>query len=208
MIPRAKRLPAQTLQRRFMELLPQIQNQASLAFRHEKPERREELIAEVLANSFVAFVRLMETGREGRIFATPLAQYAIRQVRDGRRVGSSLNIKDVSSGYAQQRKGIVMESLDRFDKEANQWQEAIVEDRHAGPAETAAARIDVGEWFASLPRRQRKIAKALGNGERTKEVAKRFGVSAGRISQLRREMARAWFEFIGDDEQAAVATTA
>src|SRR5210317_1786561 len=117
MIARAERLRAQTLQDRFLELLPQIQTQASLAYRHETPERREELIAEVVANAFVAFARLVERGLIDVAYATPLAQYAIRQIRDGRRVGSKLNVLDVSSQYAQRAKGFTVERLDRRDEQ-------------------------------------------------------------------------------------------
>ena len=59
-----------------------------------------------------------------------------------------------------------------------------------------------------MSKRKRRIAKALGNGERTKEVAKRFGVSAGRISQVRRELMAAWDAFVSEDREATVASTA
>jgi hypothetical protein len=36
-------------------------------------------------------------------------------------------------------------------------------------------------------------------------VAKRFKVCAGRISQLRKELARDWHRFVGDDPEPAVA---
>jgi hypothetical protein len=75
----------------------------------------------------------------------------------------------------------------------------LVEDRHAGPADTAAARIDIGEWFDSLPKHKRRIAKTLATGETTKTTARKFGVSPGRISQTRRELQQAWQEFQGDD---------
>jgi hypothetical protein len=196
-----------THQDRFLEMLPSIQQQARAAFRSEMPERQEELIAEVIANAFVAFARLVERGLIDMAYPTPLTQYAIRQVRTGRRVGAKLNVLDVSSQYAQLAKGFTVERLDRRD-EQGQWREILVEDRHAGPAETAAARIDIGDWFASLPKRSRRIAKALGNGERTKEVAKRFGVSAGRVSQVRTELKAAWELFVAEDRDALVATMA
>ena len=61
----------------------------------------------------------------------------------------------------------------------------LVEDRKAGPAETAAARMDLAAWFGTLTKRNRKIAKALALGEPTAAAAKKFGISPGRISQLR-----------------------
>ncbi len=198
MIAPARRLRARTLQARFLELLPHILAQAQMAFRKEKPERREELIAEVQANCWSSFLRLMNRGLQDVIYPTPLAQYAIRQVRSGRKVGSSLNVNDVSSDYAQKAKGIVVESLDRYYQHKDEWKEVLVEDRHAGPAETAASRIDFAAWLKSLPRRSRKIAETLATGETTKSAARKHRVSAGRISQIRRELMDNWREFQGE----------
>ena len=207
MIAHAKKLRAQTLQDKFLDMLPAIRKQARLAFRGEPPELREELVAEVIANCFVAFVRLMDRGLDDVIYPTPLTRYAIRPVRDGRKVGTKLNVRDGSSEYAQRSKGLVVESLDRYDKHEQEWREILVEDRHAGPAETAACRIDFGDWLRSLPRRSRRIAETLANGETTKNAAQKHRVSVGRISQIRRELKNNWEAFQGVD-QSAVATLA
>ncbi len=66
------------------------------------------------------------------------------------------------------------------------------------PAETAAARIDVADWFAALPRRDRRMAKTLSQGCSTGDAATRYGVSPGRISQKRREFHRSWEKFQSD----------
>lgn len=202
MIARAKKNPrtsaALAITARFLALLPAIREQARFAFRHEKPERRQELIAETIANAFVAFVRLMNRGLDDLIYPTPLTTYAVKQVRDGRRVGNRLNCRDVSSEYAQRAKRLKMERLDHYDETKGEWKEVLIEDRHSGPAETAAARIDIGAWFASLPRRKRRIAATLAVGETTKRAARKFHVSPGRISQMRRELQDDWQGFQGD----------
>jgi DNA-binding NarL/FixJ family response regulator len=148
-----------------------------------------------MGNCCVAFVRLIDRGLEEMIYATPLAQYAIRQVRDGRRVGRRLNKNDVSSSYAQRARGFKVENLDVYDRQEDEWKEVLVEDRHAGPAETAASRIDFADWLRSLPRRQRRVAETLATGETTKMAARRFRVSPGRISQIRRELMDDWEQF-------------
>jgi hypothetical protein len=104
----------------------------------------------------------------------------------------------VSSEYAQQRKGFKVERLDCFDKGKNAWTEVLVEDRRSGPAEIAASRIDFKDWLRSLPHQERKIAASLASGETTSEAAKQFGVSASRISQVRRELKESWEEFVGN----------
>jgi hypothetical protein len=197
--PLPSRRSASNANDKFLMMLPSIRDQARLAFRAVQPELKEELVAEVVANAYVAFSRLVERGRADLAYPTPLAQFAIRQVRCGRRVGSKLNIRAVSSRHAQLAKGIVMERLDKFDAEEGEWREAlVVEDRKAGPAETAAARIDVAAWFRSLARKKRRIAQTLARGEGTVKVAAMFGLTAGRISQLRQELAESWAEYQGE----------
>ncbi|MCY2986984.1 MAG: hypothetical protein NTY19_03840 [Planctomycetota bacterium] len=188
---------AASIRERFLALLPMIDEQARFAFRHEQNERRQELAAEVAANAFVAFVRLLERGLEAIIYPTPLAQYAIMQVRDGRRVGARLNIRDVSSEYAQRAKHFAVERLDRFDERKGEWREVLLEDRKAGPAETAAARMDIADWFSRLPTKKRRIAATLASGETTKRAARKFRVTPGRISQTRRELEKSWSDFQG-----------
>jgi hypothetical protein len=158
-------------------------------------EEREELIREVIANCWAAFTRLVDRGAMDVAYPTPLAQYAIKQVRDGRRIGTRRNINDVSCPRAQRRHGFGMERLDQYDERHDEWKEILVEDRSVGPADTAAARIDFQEWLHLLPRRTRRIAELLSIGETTGKVAKRFRLTTGRISQMRRELKSGWDDF-------------
>ena len=102
---------------RFLELLPTIQEQAHHAFRCEPPERQEEMIAEVVANAFVAFVRLVDRGLGDVVYPTPLARFAVRQVRSGRKVGGSLNVNDVSSSHEVRRSPDDLASPTQFIKQ-------------------------------------------------------------------------------------------
>jgi hypothetical protein len=173
---------------------------AKTAFRHHRAEARENLVKEVVVNACVAFKALWDRGRQSIAYPTVLANYGIRQVRDGRRVGASLNIKDVLSPYCQRRKNATVERLDKFDDEEDQWKEAVVEDTRTTPVpDIVAFRVDFADWLKSLRRRDRRIAESLALGNRTSDVAKRFKVSAGRVSQLRRELAASWRQFVGDD---------
>lgn len=180
---------------RFLELLPQIKRQASRAFRNHQPTEREELVQEVIANAYVAFTRLVELGKQELAYATPLAMYAVRHVRSGRRVGTRVNKRDVLSPA---NRCVTVEPLQRFDHGDGEWQEILVEDRHTGPAETAAARLDVANWYRKLPMTKQRVARVLASGESTQETAKQFGVSSGRVSQLRRELQSSWQELQGE----------
>ncbi len=83
------------------------------------------------------------------------------------------------------------------------WLELLMEDRHAGPADTAAARIDFADWLRTLGGRRRRIAETLAKGETTSLAAAKFKVSLGRISQLRRELRDDWERFHGESVPSA-----
>jgi len=184
---------------KLLEMLPAIRRRASLAFWGFPRQTREDLIEEVVANAVVAVKSLYDKGKLDLAYPSVLASFAIRQVRDGRRVGVKLNVKDISSEYCQRAKGISLKRLDRFNCEDGEWVEVLVEDRQSGPAEVAAARIDIDEWFQRLSYRDQQIATALATGSSTGEVARKFQVSAGRISQKRREYSESWREFQGQE---------
>jgi hypothetical protein len=175
----------------FLAMLPAIRHQLKVAFRHLDPEARAEAVQEGVCNAMTAYLRLHERGQVEKAYATPLAQYAARQIRDGRKVGGKLNIKDVSSPYCQRLKHVVLERLDKWDRDEG-WMEIVVEDRNATPAEIVRVRLDFDAWLKTLPRRDRKVALDLARGNRTSDVARRYDLSDGRISQLRKELHLSW----------------
>ena len=194
---------SQSAQAEFQSMLPRIRRQAHRAFRHLDRELRDELAAETIAFAYCAFVGLASQGRLELAYATPLANYAIRRVCSGRKVACRMNRNDALSHYARRINGHSTVRLDRRDGGTGRWSQMLVEDRHAGPAETAAARIDVTAWLRTLSKRNRRIAKALAIGEQSSVVAKQFGLSCGRISQLRDWFRRAWDEFQSQASLAA-----
>ena len=137
-------------------------------------------------------------------YPSPLARYGLAQAKDGRKVGGHLNCKDVLSEHCQRRKHLTIERLDKFDAETDAWEEILVEDKHAGPADVAVSRLDFAAWLRTLPTRLRKIAKVLATGESTKAAARVFCVSPGRISQLRNELQAAWLRFQGNADGGVV----
>ena len=179
----------------FLAMLPRIRRHAQLAFRHLDCELRDELVAEAVAIAYCLFFGLVRQGRREVAYSTPLANYAIRRVRSGRTASCPLNRNDVMSHYSRKIQGLSIKQLESGDAASGSWNQILVEDRHAGPAETAAARIDVANWFRTLSRRDRRIAQMLGNGERSSDVARQFKLSVGRISQLRGEFQRNWQQY-------------
>ncbi len=89
---------------KFVSMLPEIRKQANFAFRRLPLEAREELIQEVVAQAYSLFLRLCQRRKLALVYATPLAQFAIKKVRAGRRIGSRGNIRDVTSPRAARRR--------------------------------------------------------------------------------------------------------
>ncbi len=188
--------------RRFLEMVPAIQRYARSAFRNLRPQMREDAVWAVVADAFFAFRRLVELGKQDIAYATPLARFAVRRYRTGR--GASMpRGRDITSQKARNAYGIVIERLDKFDEQTQDWHQTLVEDRRATPADIAAARIDVAAWLRSLPRRNRQVAKMLALGNTPSEAARRFGVSRARVSQLRRELQASWQAFQGEVRRQA-----
>jgi hypothetical protein len=192
----------------FLSLLPAIVAHARYAFRHLRGEARQDAVQEVIANSFVAFIALARRGKLELVYPTVLAKYAVAQANDGRRVGNRLSIRDVLSRYCQVNKHVTVERLDHFDPKEQEWTQAIVEDKTTGPANIVAFRCDFADWLKSLTRRDRRLAQFLSLGNRTSDAAKKFGVSEGRVSQLRGELAASWNAFTSDDRRNAVPVAA
>ena len=194
--PRFRLAPA--WHKQYLAMLPAILRHARMAFRHLDRESRAEAMQEVIANTFLAFARLVELGKSDLAYAHPLAGYAVAQFRAGRRVGCRFNVRDVLNPGCQRLKRVKVERLDRYHRPDQKWLEAVVEDHRTSPADQAAFRIDFPEWLGLLSTRNRKIAEALAAGESTGKVARRFSLSNGRISQLRRELEHSWRSFHGE----------
>ena len=189
----------------FLAMLPTIVKQVRFAFRHLGPEARSEALQNCIANAMIAYARLYELGKIALAYPSVLGRYAISQTNDFRVVGGHLAIKDVLSRYCQVNKGVRVEHIDQYDDTEDEWTQLVVEDRTAGPAEIARTRIDFAAWLRSLPIKLRRIAKMLANGERTTDVARKFGLSDGRISQIRLLLKEAWLRFQDEEPEAAAA---
>lgn len=181
-----------TWQVTFSHMLPQIEQRLRNTFRKFDVELRDEIVAEGIAHCLFAYVRLHSRGRCQ--FATPytLTFYATKHVKSGRPAASRMTSTDPLSRYAQVNKGI------RVDRRAAAWIEAIVEDKRASVPDQVAAKLDFASWFGTLSRRMKRIAKDLALGMSTSEVALRHGITAGRISQMRRSLEQSWVKFAQD----------
>jgi hypothetical protein len=200
---RSQRVSPPAWHNRFLEMLPTIVRNTHVAFREKTPEAREELIQEAVANCLVAYVRLVERGKEDLAYSTVLAKFAIKQIKDGRRVGKKINIRDVYDQHTQIKGGFQLRHLGTPRDHCGGWKEQLVENARTPVADQVAFRLDFPAWLSGLSARNRKIVNELALGERPGDVARQFRVSAARISQLRGELRESWEEFTDDETTVA-----
>jgi hypothetical protein len=180
----------------FVTMLPEIEQRLRGAFRDLNPEARDDATAEGIVNCLLAFVRLFEQGRMDAASASTLAWFGVLQVRKGRQAGCRLNSRELLSRYAQRHNGFEVERLDRCI--GDEWVDVLVEDKRSSVANQVAARMDIRAWLATLTVRTRRIARDLAKGFSTSETARKHGISAGRISQMRRVLEESWQAFQGE----------
>ncbi len=178
-----------TWQSSFVAMLPEIAQKLRLAFCRLDPEALEDAIGEGVVHSLLAYVRLHEQGRAKVATPSSLAWYSSRLVKRGRPAGGRMNGREPLSRYGQISNDIEVK------RSPSHWIDSLVEDKRATVADQVAAKMDFGAWFATLTKRMKEIAKDLAFGCSTSEVAEKHGVTAGRISQLRRVLEESWAEF-------------
>jgi hypothetical protein len=190
----------------FLSLLPRIELHGRVYFRDvASPELREELIAEMVALCWQWFVRLLSQGKDPHEFPSALASYAARAVQSGRKFCGQEPAKEVLSPLAQARHGFVVASIpDGSALGGDVFAEALRDNTLTPVPEQVSFRLDFPAWRATWSERDRRVIDDLMRGERTQDVAGRYGLSPARVSQLRREFFADWCRFCGDDGEAGV----
>jgi hypothetical protein len=182
----------------FLRLLPQIENHARIYFRHVRcRQRRADFVAEAVGLSWMWYVRLARRGKDVADFVAALCRFAARAVRSGQRVCGQERARDVLSPLAQQRRGFAVGKLPDFSTlDSSPLQEALIDNQQTPVPEQVCFRLDFPAWLRTLRRRNRQILNDLMLGERTGAVARKYGLSAARVSQLRREFYCRWVLFV------------
>jgi hypothetical protein len=75
------------------------------------------------------------------------------------------------------------------------FEERLRDNMQTPVVEQVVFRIDFRDWLATLSGRNRQVVDDLMAGEGTGEVARKFGLSPGRVSQLRRQFEGDWGVF-------------
>jgi hypothetical protein len=189
------------LQTTFLtQVLPRVEQHGRIYFRHIKcSQQKEELLAELRGLVWKWYVGLVRRGKDVLAFVSALATYAVRAINSGRRVCGHERKKDVLSPVAQRLHGFVVGKLPDFSTlDGNPLEEALIDNTVSPVPEQVVFRLDFPAWRLTHSERDRRLIDTLMLGGRTKEVSRLFGLSAGRISQKRRQFLEDWKKFCGE----------
>jgi hypothetical protein len=186
----------------FLAHLPRFEAHARFAFRRVGcPHVRADRVAEMLALAWKHFAALARRGKRPERFVTTLALRCSQAVKAGRKLVGCEGGKDVLSPVAHVRHGFAVVRLPDHDRALDrhplpdELAEALTDNTKSAVPEQVAFRVDFPRWRVSLRRRDRRVLDALARGERPTDVAHRFGLSKGRVSQLRADFEWGWWAF-------------
>jgi hypothetical protein len=203
----------------FLPIKAIVERYARFAFRHLPPSEAEEATCESITAAFTSFVRLKARGRDPvREFPGRMAHWATRVVMDGRHLSGT----DALSPRAQRRHKFRVESICQLNRRsarerqarsgrqayADDIEEQLYENARTSPSELAVFKIDFANWLAARNHQDRQMIHELSQGDRTSDLAQKYGITPGRVSQKRRQFHDAWQEFQGEQPVDVHATVA
>lgn len=168
------------------------------------PDARQEVVSEMVALCWQWFRRLARRGKDGSRFPSVLARYAAHHVRAGRRFCGRESARDIMAPAGRRRHGFAQVTLHYHGTMFHRTvlgtalADVVCDNTRTPPPDAAAFRCDFPAWRQTRCERDRRLIDALMQGERTSDLAKAFGLTAARVSQLRREFHDDWNSFCGE----------
>ena len=158
-----------------------------------KADNLDDALQELRAIAFGMYRSLVRRGKE--TFYSPIANFAIKRYKSGRRFAGSCTT-DVLSDETRILERCEICSLDQFD--LNDGDMPFLTDwRQSNVADTVQFKIDFhDDWYHRQSPRDQQIIDDLAIGKTTGEVARKYSVSDGLISQYRKRYRASWESFI------------
>lgn len=177
-------------QTQFVARLSEMQDLAAGHFHHLDPEAREEAVQNSIVLAYRYAKRLVEQGKDAEGLLKSVLWWACRHTRHGRQGGGRAKAKPKCVlDYARRGIGdVIVESglnLNHFIGQAASIPDAV------------AFRVDIPAFLDTLTERDQQIARDLAIGEGTKNVARKYNVSAPAISQFRTRFRKKYDAFYG-----------
>ena len=180
------------------KMLPHFKHYARKYSRSKRIDRQD-VIQDLIGLALQIYNSAVRRGKESSIYYTPLMQWAIKRYREGRRC-RGYNSTDILSEHTQMLGRSEVHSFHDGEREDRHH---CMEDRRVNVADAVQFKIDFADWYEQQSERDKRIITDLSRGERTGDVARKYGVSDGLISQYRKRYRNSWDNFIGGTHEPA-----
>ncbi len=162
-------------------------------------------MCETVALCWVWYARLVRGGRDPSGFLGTLAGYGAAAVAAGRRACGQEPARDVlssvcRSSVCRRRRGFTVAPLPGEAADGAPPADALRDNTRTPVPDQVQFRCDFPAWRARLRPRDRRLVDRLAAGHRAADVAAEFGLTAGRVSQLRKQFYRDYAAFCGGGE--------
>lgn len=145
-------------------------------------DTRDDLTAEAVALSYKYFLSMRRRGRDvDTELMCGVAGNAAKSALSGRQLAGDRPRKDALSPQANTLR--------------TDFEDLLIDDGRTPIPDQVRFRIDWPEFLETLPARDQEMIRFLMLGNPAKDAARKFGISFGRASQLRKQWAHAWAGF-------------
>jgi hypothetical protein len=193
-----------SIQEHFVHaVMPKVMRHAEVYFRKHRHDQDtlEELAQASVCIAWKWYLVLKLKGeKDPDAFVSVLATRACQAVKNGRTVSGQERFSSVHNRMTQYREGFVVGRLP--EHEARSYDDELLramQDREAGPADLVACALDTAAWLSHLDERKRSMALDMMAGQSTSELADKYGITAGAISQMRRKLVEDYTRFVGTE---------
>jgi len=178
------------------EIYPIIRNTIPRTARPMGSEDHEELVQDATASAAEMLEAVEKAGKTP--FPNSIAYYSIQRTKSGRRSYGANRTDVMNPGFQMDHEG----SLCSMQEPVCDEEDMTVGDTIACKSEDMASKvlrqIDWAAFLETLDARKRRIVEEMMFGYGTGDIARLLAVTAPRIVQLKREIARQIRDFMGD----------
>ena len=179
------------------EIYPIIRNTIPRTARPMGSEDPEELVQDATASAAEMLESMEKSGRKP--LPNSIAYYSIQRTKSGRRSYGDNRTDVMFPGYQMDHEGSVCSLQDPVCDEDDSTVGDTIACKSEDTASKVLRQIDWSEFLDTLDARKRRIVEEMMLGYGTGDIARLLAVTAPRIVQLKKDIARKIKEFMGDN---------
>ncbi len=179
------------------QIYPIIRNTIPRTARPMGSEDHEELVQDATASAAEMIESMEKSGREP--LPHSIAYYSIQRTKSGRRSYGDIRSDVMSPGFQMDHENALCSMQDPTCDEDDLTVGDTIACKSEDMATKVLRQIDWDAFLDTLDARKRRIVEELMFGYGTGDIARLLAVTAPRIVQLKRDIARSIKEFMGDN---------